>query len=199
VVFKYRPRAPFVILRTLAEYEFDEMDHFIELANKAQRSRKKYLEQLGASKDAEELNDWLVDDFAQLDDFSDLTTEFAILGLWRCVELYRTRSICNALGKNAAKGVFKNKQFKEQLAQLGIQEENIRCAQSIDELRCLNNAIKHEKRVGKELCRFASWKNMQGKDLPDLGPHYRRLQPLARGYIEDLTHRLSQWWEKKSA
>lgn len=190
MAFQYQLRSPFGLFSRLTEYEIDEIDHFLELANKAHESEQSFLEQLGSSENAEKLDDWLADDFAQLDTFKSLTGEFAILGLWRCVELYRKRSIRNALGVDAAKDVFNHKCFKQKLANLQITEENIQHADLVNELRCLNNAIKHERRVTDELCTFAHWKNMIGTDLGDLRPHYQRMLPKTKEYIKDLTQQL---------
>ncbi|MEX2490411.1 MAG: hypothetical protein WD425_01475 [Nitrospirales bacterium] len=192
MAFQYQHRFPFEQFSRLTQYEIDEIDHFLELANEAHKSKQSFLAQLGSSENVEELSDWLADDFAQLDTFTSLMGEFAILGLWRCVELYRKRSIGNALGKNAAKGVFNHKCFKLRLANpLQINEENIQHADLVNELRCLNNAIKHERCVTDELSTFELFKNMIGADLGDLRPHYQRLLPKTKEYIKDLTQQLN--------
>ena len=69
-----------------------------------------------------------------------------------------------------------------------IKEGKIHCAKDVDELRCLNNAIKHERRVNSALAKFPGWK--KGTELGDLESHYYRLQPLAKRYLEDLAKRL---------
>lgn len=191
MAFQYQRRSPFELFSRLTEYEIDEIDHFLELANEAHESKQSFLVQLGSSENVEELNNWLADDFAQLDTFIRLMGEFAILGLWRCVELYRKRSIGNALGKSVVKDVFKHNYFKQKLANpLQINEENIQHADLVNELRCLNNAIKHQRCVTDELSAFELWKNMVGADLGDLRPHYQRLLPKTKEYIKDLTQQL---------
>jgi hypothetical protein len=187
------------MLLKMAMYELGHIDHFLELINEAKESRQTFLEELAASKETQEPDDLLVDDFAQLDYFSELAAEFTILGLWRCVELYRSRAMSNALGRDVGKGAFNNKEFVKQLARLGIQENRIRCARSVDELRCLNNAIKHERCVGEELSAFKCWQKKKWKDFGDMQPHYSRLRPLAQRYLEDLTNCLCRWWKKRGA
>ena len=71
-----------------------------------------------------------------------------------------------------------------------IKGTKIRCVQSVNELRSLNNAIKHERRVNGELAKFPRWKNKKGDELGDLESHYLRLRPFAKRYLEDLTERL---------
>ena len=70
------------------------------------------------------------------------------------------------------------------------EEKKICCAQSVDELRCLNNAIKHERKVGDELAKFPLWQNKEDDELGDLESHYHILRPFAKQYLEDLTERL---------
>jgi hypothetical protein len=151
-----------MILR-LAEYDFDQINQFLELAKEAQESRLDSLKQLANSGKMDGLEDWLVDHFAELDDFAAITSEFAVLGLWRSVELYRKRAILSGVSKKAAGNVFKNKEFKKQLLKIGIREDKLSCARSVDELRCLNNAIKHERRVGEELCGLRRWQKKKAR------------------------------------
>jgi len=196
--WKYKHRPPFLLYLRLSRYELENIDYFLELVKDTQRSKSTFLEQLASSKEAEDLDDWLVDDFAQLDDFSTISTEFAILGLWRCVEMNRKRAVRIAFGDKASKSVFRNKDFKKQLLSINIKEERIRCARSVDELRCLNNAIKHEQRVSVELSGFHRWKKKQFKELGELRSHYSRLRPLTERYLEDFTNRLCYWWIKNA-
>lgn len=195
---KYKRRPPFLLLRRLAKYELDHIDNFLNLSNKTRQSTQTSLERLLTTKDVEELNDWQVDDIAKLDEFATLTSEFAIVGLWRCVELYRKRIITTILGRNTAKKVHIHKVFKQKLLTLEIEEERIRCARSVDELRCINNAIKHERCVGNGLSNFRLWKGKLSDELGELVSHYTRLRPLAELYIEDLTNRLNYRWKKKN-
>ena len=80
--------------------------------------------------------------------------------------------------------------FKNVLSELKIDACEIRRAKSVDELRRLNNAIKHERRVNGALAKFSRWKGKEGKELGDLERHYARLQPRAKQYLEDLAKRL---------
>lgn len=123
--------------------------------------------------------------------------------------MYRKSAMRAALGDQAAKHAYIHRQFQNDLLRLQIEETKIRCARSIDELRCLNNAIKHERRVNGELAEFRRWKkkkrNQNSKlakrprwrskkddELGDLKDHYLRLRPLAEQYLEDLTKRLKK-------
>ncbi len=176
----------------LAKYGMDNIDEFLNLAKKARRLQQQGLERIAANSGGNTPDDWLVDDFAQLDDFGSLCAEFAIVGLWRCVELYGTKAIRVASGNEAASKVFNHKAFQKELLNLGIVESRIRCARSVDELRCLNNSIKHEQRVGSELAGFRLWQSKKGRELGNLEHQYRRLRPVAERYLVDLADRLDR-------
>ncbi len=196
---KYKRRPPFFLIMRLADHELDNIDQFVELVGGTKRSEQKTIERL-ASKNINNIpEDWFVDDYYRINEFYDLSLEFAIVGLWRCVELFRKRAIVNAIDSEHTKSTYKHKQFVNQLSTLNITENKLRCARSVDELRCLNNAIKHTQRVSKELESFKRWQGKHNDDLVNLEQHYRRLRTLAERYLKDLTNRLNRYWKKKHA
>ena len=201
--FKYQHRSAFdgVLLR-LTDYELEQLDAFFEHSKISLKFEKKALERRAASSGEGYPDDFWGDDCAQLEEFAWLSSEFAIIGLWRCVELYRKYAIRHALGsdddikrflgRNNLKRplFFDHSLFKNVLSELKIDACEIRRAKSVDELRRLNNAIKHERRVNGALAKFSRWKGKEGKELGDLERHYARLQPRAKQYLEDLAKRL---------
>ena len=201
--FKYQHRSDFDgrLLR-LTGGELEKIDAFFEQSKTSLRFERKELEQRAERSGEGYPDDFWVDYVAQLEEFSWLSSEFAIIGLWRCVELYRKDAIKYALGdddtirsflgrkKSKRPFPFNHQDFVEILAKLKIEESKIRCAKSVDELRCLNNAIKHERRVNDTLAGFWGWKAKKGDRLGDLERHYSRLQPRAKQYLEDLAKRL---------
>ena len=188
---KYRNWSAFDgVLLILTDYELEQLDAFFEQSKLSLRFEKKALEQRAASSGGGYPDDLYVDDFAQLEEFAQLSSEFAIIGLWRCVELYRKAAIKHALGSDAVQGLFDHKKFLLKLRSEGIEESQIRSAKSVNELRCLNNAIKHERRVNGPLAKFSMWEGKEKKELGDLERHYARLQPHAEQYLEDLAKRL---------
>jgi hypothetical protein len=179
----------------LTKDELNDIDGFVALASEARKSREERLERLVAQiRRHAPPDDRLADDFAQLDDFAALSAEFAIIGLWRCVELYRTRAIRIARTKaiHIASGGRAAARVKE-LSSLGIARQRIpHCARSVDELRCLNNAIKHGRRVDCKLAVFPRWRGKKGRKLVNLEGHYARLRSAADRYVSDLAGRLSR-------
>ncbi len=196
MAFKYRRLSPFFLLGRLAKYELEDVDRFLAWSDQQRRGRQRYLEKLPSSDGPD---DQFVDDFAEIDAFTSLYTESAIVALWRCVELFRKRTIAQALGPAQAKSVYRHRDFSNALARLRISEPKVRCARSVDELRCINNAVKHEGRVGRELAACPRWKKRQGEELGNLRLHYARLRSLTERYIEDLMTKATRWWERKPA
>lgn len=187
--FKYRQRSPFHVLGRLARYEFENIDRFLEWANQQARARQRFLERLPGRIGTD---DCFVDDVAEIEGFTSLCNESAIVMLWRCIELSRRRLIANALGARMARGVFRHANFCQALSMVRISEAKLRCARSVEELRCLNNAVKHEGLVGAELATHARWKGRLGQELGNLRPHFDRLRPLAERYINNLVKKAAR-------
>ena len=183
--FKYKRRSPFPLLLRIAEYEINAIEDFFDRAKEAWRAGQQDLEQIAASSGENVPDDWLFDDGEQLKEFAWLYSEFAIIGLWRCVELYEAE---------AKRHIRRHEQSTIRAALDNIikdEQKKIHCAESVKELHLLNNAIKHERRVGKDLAKISTWKNKKGDELGDLESHYYRLRPFAKQYLEDLTERLN--------
>ena len=59
-------------------------------------------------------------------------------------------------------------------------------ADAADELRLLNNAIKHDGKVTKDLAKYVGWNT--GSRVHPLGAAYERLAPAIPLFISDLAH-----------
>ena len=183
--FKYKYRPAFFLSLRIVRYELDSIDTFFEQAKRSLRSEQKALEEIAASRGGDDLDDdrW-VDDVAQLDEFGRLSSEFAIVGLWRCIELYRQMAMRIARSPQ-------HKKFKSALLPLLKGGKNIRCARSVDELRCLNNAVKHGRRVNKQLASFPRWKNKKSDELGNLESITVDFVLWRNWYLEDMTKHLN--------
>ena len=178
----------------MATYELEDVDRLVDWSERQRRTREKSLRRITPS-----VEDQFVDDMAEIDAFAELYAECAIVVLWRCVELFRKRVITPAVGGAKARQSFKHKAFCRMLKQMGIPESDLRCAAEVNELRCLNNAVKHDGHVGEELAAFPHWKLREGETLGDLRPHYARLRPTVKHYMDDLTKKGAAWWERKQS
>lgn len=202
VKFKYQRRSPFTIFLRIANHELESIDEFLNMARNARSSQQQSLERLTAKFRGNTPDDWLVDNFTQLDDFASLSAEFAIFGLWRCIELYLARAkrvIRFASRRQNSANPIRHRKLQKEFANWEGMGSRIRCARSVDELRHLNNAIKHQQRVSNELARFRCWRSKKGLELDNLEPHYKRLRPLVERYLNDYADRLDRRWKKSHA
>lgn len=190
--YQYR-RQPFHLLLRLARYELEDVDRLVRWSEHQRQGREALLERLTHS------DEQFVDDVAEIDAFARLYAECAVVALWRCVELFRKRVTAQVIGAPKAGEEFRRKDFCGLLKQLGIPESKLRCEKSVNELRCLNNAIKHDGYVGGKLAALHRWKQRSGQKIGDLRPHYVRFRPLVERYMDDLTKRATEWWESKPA
>ena len=117
MALKYRRLSPFFLLGRLAKYELEDVDRFVAWSERQRTARQRYLEKLPSSDCPD---DRFVDDFAEIDAFTSLYTESAIVALWRCVELFRKRAIAQALGPAQAKSVYRHRDFCQMLPRLRI-------------------------------------------------------------------------------
>ncbi len=72
------------------------------------------------------------------------------------------------------------KQFKNKVCDL----KTIQMFKQFDELRCINNSIKHSGIVSKELAAYPGWK--EGQSLTNLHTHYYRLRNDVDKFVEAL-------------
>ena len=192
--FLYRKRPPFLVLRLLARYNLEEVDLLVNWSEQQREARTRALARLGPSREEQ-----YMDEASEIDSFARLYAECAIIALWRCVELFRKGVVANIIGPSEANVSYEHKKFCDLLSKIGIAESSLRCAKSVNELRCLNNAAKHSGYVDKKLADLPRWRTRAGERISDLTPHYRRLRPLAERYIDDLTKKANRWWGSRPA
>lgn len=192
MIYQYRDRAPFGLLMVRAMHQLEELDEFVQLATDASKSRQESIR----ARATDESWEWLYDDYVGLSRMAELAAELAIVGMWRTVEDFRRLALiqCDVLG--AKRKAYRKKFVDGELGKLGIVESRLRCARTVDELRCLNNSIKHSRKVGSELADFRRWK--EGEKIDDLAPHYRRLRKVVEPYLADLGNRLTRRWRHLS-
>ena len=74
--------------------------------------------------------------------------------------------------------------MKKSLKDQGIDIEKLPNFSGMNETRCINNDIKHNGFVGKELAKYPNW--TEGKALTDLDSSYNRLAPRCSLYMGEL-------------
>lgn len=121
---------------------------------------------------------------------ADLTTELA--GEMMVVALFKTSEISI---KNMAtfSGLFTEKQVASfyRFSELGnnlkkkvCDIKSLKNYKSFNELRCINNSVKHSDKVSKDLASFPGW--VEGQKLTDLHAHYRRLKDDVIEFVEEI-------------
>jgi hypothetical protein len=182
------------LLHSLSLYELADVDGLMEWSESAEKKahdlqRIRVEESKGSPKDAIEA----------VESVATLHSELAIIALWRCVELCRKRVVGHTLGVGEAKKAYRQKDFQKTIAQLGIDDTCLVASHSINELRCINNAIKHDGYVGEELASFFNWTELENQELGNLGHLYSQFRADAESYISDLVSKANLWWEKNQS
>jgi hypothetical protein len=164
-------------LAFLQHFDYDEITELIE-GLQAHASRKAIeLSSLydQAEQDPEldrnqEYKDWVLggieNDNFTLDESVRLSCQLAVVALYMKMEL-RIKRACRIAYREIK---------AEQLYKLHFS--------SFDELRCINNDIKHGGVVGKELAKYPGWK--LGDNLSNIDTAYERIAPDCRSFIFEL-------------
>ena len=184
-------------LNTLKSCDYEDIDRllgglssYITKEHSALAAEAKRIQSAPASPDfdAELAEMELGDERSFLDEVDSLAGEMAIVALYKKVEISSKRAIKLALPQVDAKSLFQFKELKKALAPVGIKVHKLPSYQALDELRCLNNAVKHSGNVSAELARHKGWKLKA--PLVQLEPVYRRLAPKAASYVSELVGEL---------
>jgi hypothetical protein len=175
-------------LRRLAEMEAEAIDHFRahvrDAAAVQRRSIKRRAEDLPA-----EVQEFLADDLHELDAISDLADQLAIVALYRVVEINTGRILAHQFGPAARRNASPIERLRRFLTQQqGIDIMRIPHYRAVNELRLLNNAIKHAAHVTAQLANeYPRWN--EGQDLAGLGTAYERLKGRVPSYVFRLAER----------
>jgi hypothetical protein len=182
--------------RLLAESAIEEIDRFRKhvhdgRAESLRRIRKR------ADTLPSAVQELLAEEVYELDSFSRLADQLSIVALHRVVEINTGRMLAHEFGeadgseackirRNASDIRWVKKFLKDKK---DIKLKSIPHYRAIDELRALNNAIKHAERVTKELAeKNRRWH--EGKELSGLDKAYERLRSEVPAYIFRLAERM---------
>ena len=173
----------------IATYELAEVDALVEWFREDSVKRARRLESLAGRGGS---SNRYVDNIEAIRSVSQLNSELSIVALWRCVELCRKRLIQGSLGNEAAREAWTHRKALEKLKDLGIPERTIHDWKTVDELRCLNNVIKHAGYIEGPLLKHGAWTPRAGEILEGLEIEYPRLRLAAENYIKDLALQASK-------
>jgi len=171
-------------------FDTNDLDEFRDLVSVSLRKKEAALTEASADAKAMEATDevnaqgyasHLEDRWMLLGEVSNLAGQLLVVALFRQTELHIKRVVARAISGADPSKLFQFKALKTVLP-FGI--ESVQNFASFNELRLLNNAVKHQGKVSDELSKnFPSW--LVGEDLTQLQVAYERLKPEVAIFIAD--------------
>lgn len=168
-------------LRQFAENEVDTIDSFRTHVYGAADAQRRAIER-GADDLPAEVQEFMADDLYELEAISKLADQLAIVALHCVVEINTGKILTHKFGATAGRNASYIARLSDFLRQHGINIKRIPHYRAVNELRLLNNAIKHAGHVTADLANeYPRWK--RGQELDGLGPAYERLKGRIPSYI----------------
>jgi hypothetical protein len=175
----------------LVKFRVDNVANLREQIQRTIHEERRELERSAKKEQVEEKLEAIQDDLAVLDEMAEMANQLAFVGLYNAVEL-RLKAILKPFvgSPEDLAGVFNFKALNKLLKkQFKIEIEKLQGFQTINEIRLINNSVKHEGTVSEELANtFRSWK--KGDPLSGLEPAFQRLAPGVPLFFQDLAGKL---------
>ena len=131
---------------------------------------------------------FLEDEASYLSDIIELGDELSIIALYKKIELTRKRILKRSYSTLDERQLSYFNYLKDNVP---FDITQIDGAIGVDELRLINNAIKHQGKVSTKLASYNSW--IKGKELSGLGEAYKRLAPESEKYIASLVDAIKSY------
>ena len=170
----------------------DFRDHLRQSIGTSQKKLEKKIQDLSAEEfqspdDFEQYKDHLSEIYMEEEETKTLGDELVIIALYKRIEIHTKKLVKNYIKSANPANVSYFDEFKKMLLPIDI--STITKFNSFNELRLINNSIKHEGVVSKQLAtNFPIWK--EGAPLTDLNITFTRLHPEIKEYIYDLATKL---------
>lgn len=126
----------------------------------------------------------IIDEANGLNEVEELAYELAIIALYKKIEITTKKILKITYPEIDRKKLYKFQELKKTLKDKEIDIENLNYYLAMDELRCLNNSIKHSGEVSNELAKYAGWN--ENERIDNLQEAYKRLAPKCNDYINEL-------------
>lgn len=186
-------------IHLLREYDEDAIDGLYYAAISAKANAKKYVEKRMkeidqdtelSDSEKEELRMTAPDDIYEGELIVNIAEEMVILALYKTIEKNIKKMVraSNLFSEEEIKKMFNFNTLKRLLKERVTDIEGLPGFAALDELRLLNNCIKHQDKAGLELARYPSWND--GDQLSSLWGHYERLKPDVRKLLDEFSKRL---------
>ena len=120
----------------------------------------------------------------------ELSEEMVIIALFKTVEISIKKMLqCSQLfTEDELHQFFRIKALMRHVREKIVDLKTLEGLSSYDELRCINNSIKHKGTVGNELAEFNGW--TEGEKIINLWSHYERLKPGVRNFVYKLSDKI---------
>jgi hypothetical protein len=171
--------------RELARLEVDIVGRLLLNLNNAFADEVLRLGELISGAD-KEYADLLGDDFASEKEVAELGEQLAIVATYRVVELLSKRVLSFKYGAKKAAELYRFERLTDVLkADFGVDITTLNGFSDVNEIRLINNAVKHDGLVSHSLANaYPAWK--QGTELKDLRKSFERLSGSVPTYVADL-------------
>ena len=192
-------------LKMLTTYTGDEINRLIDSITTYNAKESKELQQqyqnLEHESSLSEDDKWsiqegLIDQNTELKEVEELAYELAIIALYKKIEITTKRAIKIIYPDIDQKKLFYFKELKKKLKNKHIEIEAFTNYQAMNELRCLNNSIKHSHTVDDELANYAGWE--KNKQLSGLKTAFIRLNPLCEQYLDEILNNFHKKYQELS-
>lgn len=164
------------IFKRVVYIELERLDGFWQQSNTQYSEEIDHLRELGGDED--EGLEFYADEAYVLDSIRTLVAELRVIGLYRVVELNAAKMIDSRFGSGVAQREQTHKFHRLRhflRSEVGTDIAQLPDYPAVDELRCLNNAVKHAGVVSAELAKYSNWR--KGEELDNLDSVLSRLQP----------------------
>lgn len=160
-----------------------------DLFHDGQTEHFKSLEARFAVADQEErewLEDLAADENYLADQLPTLVGELMILATYKTIEIAMLRIITLGYPDIKPDKLYKFDKIRDLIKKKGLDITVLSGYAAVDELRCINNSIKHEGVVNKQLAEI--WGVEPGSPLGNLRAHYSRLEMDVEGFTQEFAN-----------
>ena len=125
-----------------------------------------------------------------LEESVELSHRIAVVALFIKMEL-RIKAICRfAFPELDAAKLYQVHYLEKKLKRQGVKIRHLASYASFDELRCINNDVKHGGIVSDELAKYSGW--TLGEELKGIDNAYSRLAPSCASFIAELVDAITK-------
>ncbi|HYU69167.1 MAG TPA: hypothetical protein VEL09_07530 [Burkholderiales bacterium] len=183
-------------LETVGHFDDKPIARFRELLSQSIETELDHLhkavEEARAKPEASRIEQQMVASFMDdesyfLEEAQELADSLSISALYSRLEITIKRLCRIGISGTKSRGLFKFEKIADRFLTVGVDLKNLPEYQTIDELRCLNNAIKHEGKAGPELTKYG-WR--VGDPIKGISDSYSRFENGCRLFVDSLREEL---------